>query len=291
MAELATGPTISGTSRKAHAPHATTAIWTVIFLVIGIACVFPFVYMISTSFKLNASVFEYPFRLVPQPAVVNGYRTLFQGGSMFGRWYLNTIVLVVVTCAIRIVVVGITAYALAVLRFRGRNVIFMVFLATLMIPGDALMVPRYILMTELRLTNSMWAIVLQYTFEFFLVFMVRQFYLSIPRELVEAALIDGCNHVTVFFRIVLPLSKPAMITMILFTFVWQWNDFVSPFIFITDTDKQMLSVGISTFASAHTIDYVSQMAGATLILLPLIVVFLFVQKYFVQGIATSGIKG
>jgi len=267
------------------------AISTAIFLVVGLLNIFPFIFMVSSSFKLNANVFEYPFRLIPKPFVSDAYMGLFASGSLFYRWYANTIVLVLVTLVLRILLVGITAYSLARLKYKGRDTLFFIFMLTLMIPQDMLIVPRYIVLYMLKLTNSMWSVSLIYTFEFFMVFLVRQFYISIPKELSEAAIIDGCSHIRIFFSIILPLSKPAMVTMALFTFVWQWNDYTLPYTFINDLKKQMISVGIKSFATEHTIDYSTQMAGAVLSLVPIIIVFLFVQKYFIEGIATSGIKG
>src|SRR5690554_1443702 len=263
---------------------------TVVFLLIEALNIFPILFMVSSSLKLTPKVFEYPFKLIPDPLIASHYQKLFSGGSLFIKWYLNTITLVVVTLGLRLLVVGMTAYALARLRFKGRNVLFFIFTLTLMIPADMLLVPRYMVLYMLKLTNTMWSVAFLYTFEFFLVFLVRQFYLTIPKELSEAAIIDGCSHFGVFYRIILPLSKPAMVTMGLFTFVWQWSDFTAPFIFINDLKKQMLTVGISTFATEHTIDYAMQMAGATLSIIPMIIVFMFVQRYFIAGIASTGLK-
>ncbi|MCX7709863.1 MAG: carbohydrate ABC transporter permease [Clostridia bacterium] len=278
-------------SQNSKKANTTKIIISIIITVFGILNIFPFVFMLSSAFKLNVNVFEYPFRLIPNPLVMDNFKEILSVQYHFVKWYSNTIVLVVITITLRVLIVGITAYALARLKFRGRDQLFFVFLLTLMIPSDSLLVPRYMVLSYLRLTDTMWSIALLFTFEFFLVFLVRQFYLTIPNELTEAAIIDGCNHFEVFFRIILPLSKPAMITMILFTFVWQWNDFTDPFIFISSSDKQMIAVGIRSFATEHGQRYAMQMAGSTLTLLPVIGVFLFVQKYFIEGITTSGIKG
>jgi multiple sugar transport system permease protein len=136
-----------------------------------------------------------------------------------------------------------------------------------------------------------WALVLPAAFDVYFVFLLRQFFITIPRELTEAAIIDGCGHFKVFYRVILPLAKPAIITMILFTFVWTWNDFTNPFIFITDIEKQMLTVGIAMFQEMRFQNYAMQMAASSLALIPVILLFMFSQKYFIKGIATSGIKG
>lgn len=265
--------------------------FTMIFLFFGIVCLFPFVFMISSSLKNAANVFEYPFKVIPDPLVLTNYPELFAPEYLFIRWYMNTIILVIVTLAFRMIIVGITAYSLSKLKYKGRDTVFFIFMVTLMIPGDQLLVPRYIVLSTLGLTDSMWSMVLLYTFEFFLIFLVRQFYLTIPDELCEAAIIDGCSHFRIYFNVILPNSKPVMITMALFTFVWQWNDFTHPYIFINDSTKTMISVGISKFATEHTVNYALQMAGITLTLLPVIIIYLFAQKYFIQGVTTSGLKG
>lgn len=267
------------------------AIITFLFLFVSLTGLFPFIFMLSSSLKNAADVFAYPFQLISDPLVLTNYPELFSPNYYFVRWYTNTIVMVAVTLAFRMVVVGITAYSLSKLRYKGRDTLFLLFMVTLMIPGDQLLVPRYIVLSILKLTDTMWSMVFLYTFEFFLVFLVRQSYLSIPDELSEAAIIDGCSHFRVYFNIILPLSKPVMVTMAIFTFVWQWNDFTNPFIFINDSTKTMISVGISKFATEHTVNYALQMAGASLTLLPVIIVYLFTQRYFIQGVATSGIKG
>lgn len=272
-------------------PNIPKILFTALFLIFGILCLFPFFFMLSSSFKNAADVFAYPFKLIPRPLVLTNYPELFSPQYMFVRWYMNTIVLVAVTLAFRFLIVGITAYSLSKLRYKGRDTLFLLFMITLMIPGDQLLVPRYIVLSFLKLTDTMWSMVFLYTFEFFLVFLVRQFYLSIPDELCEAAIIDGCSHFRIYFSIILPLSKPVMITMAIFTFVWEWNDFTNPFIFINDSTKTMISVGISKFATEHTVNYALQMAGISLTLLPVIFVYLFAQRYFIQGVATSGIKG
>jgi len=195
------------------------------------------------------------------------------------------------TISLKVFVTGITAYAFARLRFRGRDKLFLFLMAALMIPSEVTLIPRYVVYKYIHITDTMWSMILPYTFEVFLVFLVRQFYMAIPFELSEAAIIDGCNHLKIFYKIILPLSKPAMITMVLFTFVWSWNDYTNPFIFITNPDKQMLSVGIQYFQMMEGANYALQMAAATIILLPVIVIFLMAQKYFIEGIAMSGIKG
>lgn len=266
-------------------------ILNIVAIAFGVANIFPFIFMLSSSFKVLGKIFEYPFRLIPDPFIVSNYINIFDEKYDFLLWYKNSAVMVVLTLVIKCIIVCITAYAFAKLKFRGRDVIFIIFLSALMLPGDATIVQRYIIYKMLHLTDTVWAIVLPAAFDIYFVFLLRQFFISIPRELTEAAIIDGCSLFKVFYRIILPLAKPAVVTMILFSFVWAWNDFTNPYIFITDTKKQMLTVGMAMFQASRFQDYGLQMAAAALALIPVIAMFMSSQRYFVQGIATTGIKG
>ncbi|MGI2295975.1 carbohydrate ABC transporter permease [Paenibacillus sp. GXUN7292] len=266
-------------------------ILTVFLAVLGIANIFPFIFMLSSSFKSLGKIFEYPFRLIPDPFLTEHYKSIFEPRYDFTLWYQNTIVMVILTLLFKCAVVSLTAYAFARLRFRGRGILFIVFLAALMLPGDATIIQRYVIFKMLHLTDSIWALVLPAAFDVYFVFLLRQFFMSIPFELSEAAIIDGCGHLKVFYRIILPLAKPALITMMLFSFVWAWNDFTNPFIFITDIKKQMLTVGIALFQETKSQNHGMQMAASSLALIPVIVMFLFSQKFFIKGIATTGVKG
>ncbi|OUS76252.1 sugar ABC transporter permease [Paenibacillus sp. MY03] len=264
---------------------------TVFLLVLGIANIFPFIFMVSSSFKPLGKIFEFPFRLIPYPFITEHYKNIFDPRYDFFLWYQNTIVMVILSLLVKCVIVSLTAYAFARLRFRGRSVIFLIFLAALMLPGDATIIQRYVIYKMLNLTDTVWALVLPAAFDVYFVFLLRQFFISIPNELSEAAIIDGCGHFKVFYRIILPLAKPALITMMLFSFVWAWNDFTNPFIFITDIKKQMLTVGIAMFQETKSQNHGMQMAASSLALIPVIILFLFSQKFFIKGIATTGVKG
>jgi len=268
-----------------------TIILNIVAILFGAANIFPFIFMLSSSFKVLGKIFEYPFRLIPDPFIWSNYVNIFDRKYDFLLWYQNSVVMVILTLAFKCVIVCITAYAFAKLRFRGRDFLFIVLLSALMLPGDATIVQRYIIYKTLHLTDSVWALVLPAAFDIYFVFLLRQFFISIPHALTEAAIIDGCGHLKVFYRIVLPLAKPAVVTMILFSFVWAWNDFTNPYIFITDTKKQMLTVGMAMFQASRFQDYGLQMAAAALALVPVIALFISAQRYFIQGIATSGIKG
>ena len=263
---------------------------TAVLFLFGIACIFPFIFMLSSSFKPLNEIFVYPIKLIPEHFIFTNYTEVFSEKYNFIQWYGNTLVMVFMIIVLKIGIVTLTAYAFARLRFKGRDILFLVLLSSIMIPPDAVIVPKYVIFKAFGIVDSMWSIILPSIFDVFFVFMVRQFFLAIPETLSEAAIIDGCSHFKIYSRIILPLAKPAIVTMILFTFIWAWNDYMGPYIFITSPEKQMLSVGIKMFQVNNAVDYGLQLAAATLVLVPILIVFLFCQKYFIEGIATSGMK-
>ena len=265
-------------------------IWTIVLILLGLANIFPFIFMLSSSFKPLNQIFTYPIKLIPETFTWSNYTELFSEQYSFIRWYINTGVMVVTNIALKLFIVTITAYAFAKMRFKGRDTLFLVLLSSMMIPPDAVIIPKYVIFKSLHLTDTMWSLILPAIFDVFFVFMLRQAFISIPNELSEAAIIDGCGHFRIYSRIVLPMAGPSIATVIVFTFIWAWNDYMSPYIFISDPQKQMLSVGMKMFQVSNAVDYGLLMAGATLVLIPVLLVFVFAQRFFVQGIATSGMK-
>jgi ABC-type sugar transport system, permease component len=273
-------------------PPIGAIVLTAVLFVIGIGFIFPFIFILSSSFKISGDIMKTPLQLIPQNPTLRNFHTVFNTPMLnFGTWYMNTITMVSLTILFKTFVVTITGYAFAKIKFKGSDIIFLTLLSALMIPSDIMIIPRYIIFSRLGITDSTWALVLPYTFDIYFVFLIRQFFLAVPDSITEAAEIDGCSHFRIYRRIVLPLAVPAIITMVLFTFVWAWNDYMTPYIFINNTDKQMLTVGMQLFTVGSRQNYGAQMAAAALILLPIITVFLFCQRFFIQGIATSGVKG
>lgn len=267
-------------------------VWTGILVVIGLICIYPFLFMVSSSFKISGDVLSKPMQLIPDQIILSNYSDLFGDPYYdFGKWYVNTILMTGTTILIKVFVVSITAYAFAKVHFKGRDTIFLVLLTSLMIPGDIMLIPRYIIFKQLHILDTMWSLVLPATFDIYFVFMMRQAFIGIPEEISEAARIDGCSHFTIYSRIILPLAKPSIVTMILFTFVWSWNDYMGPYIFISSLEKQMLSVGIKLFTEGTVTDPALQMSAATIVLMPVLVLFFFSQKYFVEGVNSSAVKG
>jgi multiple sugar transport system permease protein len=265
------------------------AVSAVVF-VAGLLMMTPFVFMLSASFKTSGLVFAEPLRIIPTPVFLGNFQRVFRD-PFYPIWYYNSFRIVLITLPLRGFLVTIAAYAFARLRFRGKNVIFLLFMSTMMITPEATIVPRYLLYKTLRLVDTQWAIIVPAVFDVFFLFMLRQFFMSIPNELSEAALIDGYGHFRIYYRIILPLSKPALVTMVLFTFIWIWNDYVNPFVFINTMKRQMITTGLQFFQSREGANYALQMAGATFAVIPTVFMFTFTQRYFVQGITTSGLKG
>lgn len=265
---------------------------TAVMLAVGILCIFPFIFMVYSSFKVSADVLQKPFQIIPNPATLDNIKGLFTSEYYdFPKWYINTTLMTLITIVIKIVLITYTAYGFSKINFKGRDAIFLVLLAAMMIPADIMIIPRYMIFKNLKLLNSMWAIIIPSCVDVYFVFMLRQAFISIPESISEAAKIDGCNHFMIYSRIITPLAKPSIATMVLFSFVWVWNDYMGPYLYISDIDKQMLSVGIKLFASGQAQDYGSQMAAATLVLLPIIFLFLFCQRFFIENATSSGVKG
>ncbi len=267
-----------------------TAVLSVLVFAAAVLMIMPFAFMLSSSFKPNGLVFVEPLRLIPKTLFLDNYRRILSD-PLYPLWYWNSVRIVLITIPLRGLLVTLAAYAFARLSFRGKTFLFLLFMATMMITQEATIVPRYLMYKSIGLIDSQWAIIAPAVVDVFFLFMLRQFFMTIPRELSEAALIDGYGHLRIWWRIVLPLSKPALITMVLFTFIWIWNDYVNPLVFINSMKKQLITTGLQFFQAREGANYALQMAGATFAVVPTVILFTFTQKYFVQGIATSGIKG
>lgn len=267
-------------------------ILTIVLLVLGLACIYPFFFMLSSSFKPSGDVLSTPLQLIPKNFTLMNFDTLFNNEFYdFFKWYGNTVIMTGLTLVLKLFIITITAYGFAKIKFPGRDGIFLVLLAALMIPSDIMIMPRYIIFKELHILNTMWSLILPAAVDVYFVFLLRQAFVAVPEALSEAARIDGCGHFTIYRRIIVPLCMPQISTMLLFSFVWSWNDYMGPYLYISDINKQMISVGIKLFASGQAQDYGAQMAGATLVLVPVIVAFFLCQKYFVEGITSGAVKG
>ena len=262
----------------------------IVLIAMALVTLIPFVWMISASLKLDREVFSYPIRWVPEVFHWENYSLIWSKVPLL-TYFKNTAFIAIVVTFIQTLTSSFAAYAFAKLRFRGRNALFICYVATIAVPWQTYMLPQFILMRSMGLYDTLWAIVVLQSFSAFGVFLMRQFYQGIPTELCEAARIDGLSEYGIWARIMLPLSKAAIATLVIFTFVGTWNDYMGPMIYLTRDVNKTVQVGLKRFIQENSSDYHLIMAVSVCSLLPVSVVFLALQKYFIQGIATTGLKG
>ena len=250
----------------------------------------PFLWMLSASLKLEKDVFSYPIVWIPQDPQWQNYVEIWKKVPLLTGFF-NTTKLTVCTVVLQLLTSSLAAYAFAKLEFKGRDTIFMIYVMTISIPWQVYMVPQYKMMTLFGLTNSHLGIILMHAFTATGVFMMRQFFMGIPNELLEAARIDGLTEHGIWFKVMLPLSKPAIATLCITSFTFEWNDFMGPLIYLSSQSKKTIQLMLRMFNSQYSSNYAQIMAAATVALIPVFILFIFLQKYFVEGVASSGIKG
>ena len=255
-----------------------------------ILALFPFVWMISSSLKVATDVFRYPIEWIPEVRHWENYVTIWQQVPLL-VYFKNTAVLSVTVTFLQVLTSSFAAYAFAKMRFRGRDILFLCYIGTIAIPWQTYMLPQFIMMRTAGLYDTLMALVVLQSFTAFGVFLMRQFYLSIPNELSEAARIDGLSEYGIWARIIVPLSKPAIATLSIFTFVTTWNDYMGPLIYLRSDAVKTIQVGLRRFIEQYTTQFNLIMAASLCSIIPMVVVFMFLQKYFIEGIATTGIKG
>jgi len=270
-------------------------IFAYLFLTVGaITMVGPFMWMISTSLKNPGDVFSYSKAWwtdwIPTKFVWENYVKAWNVVP-FARFYLNSIFVSFAITLGQVATSAMAAYSFARLRFPGRDRLFFAYLATMMVPGAVTMIPVFILLQKLGWVDTFKAMILPSMFTAYGTFMLRQFFMTLPRDLEDAAKIDGCSYVGIFWRIILPLSKPALATLTTFTFMGSWMSFMWPLIVMNTHDKFTLPIGLAYFQSLHGTDWTLLMAGSLMMILPILLVFIFNQRFFVEGIKLAGIKG
>ena len=254
-----------------------------LLIIIGIIMVVPFLWMISTSLKEQYDTVKIPPVWIPNPPRWQNYVDLFTQQPML-QFMLNTIKIVFFVVLGQLFFSSLAAYSFARIKFKGRTVMFFFYIATLMVPGQVTMIPTYLMFAKVGLVDNHIVLILPAFFSAFGVFLLRQFFMSLPKELEEAAEIDGCNPFTTYYRIMLPLIVPAMLTLGVFTLMNTWNDYMGPLIYLTTPEKYTMTLGIAYFKGVYT-------TGSVLSVIPILVAYLCAQKYFVEGIAFSGVKG
>lgn len=265
----------------------------ILYIILGIVIIItlvPFAWMLSASLKENKDVFSFPIQWFPSEPRWENYVGIWSRIPLL-TFLKNTLKLSVIVTVLQVLTSSFAAYAFAKLKFRGRKALFLAYIATIAVPWQAYMVPQFIMMSKLGLNNTHLAIICLQAFSAFGVFMMRQFYMSIPDELCEVARIDGLSEYGIWFRIMLPNAKPALTTLAIFTFVTTWNDFLGPLIYLTKTELKTIQIGLRMFATQYTADYALIMAASVVALIPVIILFLALQKQFVQSVMSSGIKG
>ncbi len=258
----------------------------------GVAAVmlFPFVWMIATSLTSDGQLFLTPPQLVPAPLVPDNYVRVAEAFPI-GRFLVNSLLVAGISTTLQVGTSAMAAYAFARLRFRGRDILFLVYLATLMVPLQVIIVPLFIEMRILGLVNTYPGLILPAIASAFGTFLLRQAFLSLPRELDEAAFIDGASHLTVFRRIVLPLAGPALATFGIFAFMASWNSFLWPLVITSGQDLMTLPVGLSNLHGRYETAWNLVMAGSTISVIPIVIVYVIAQKHVIRGVALTGIKG
>ena len=263
----------------------------VILILIAVIMAVPFIWMLSASIKSDREVFQMdPFVLIPKNPKWSNYAKIWTKIPML-TFVKNTVVLTIIVTFLQLFTSSFAAYAFAKLRFKFRNGLFLAYIATIAMPWQVYMVPQFLMMRSFGLNDKLLAMICLQAFSAFGVFMMKQFYEGIPNELSEAARIDGMTEYQIHSHIMLPLSKPALSTLTIFTFVNTWNDYLGPLIYLKSESKKTIQLGLKMFISQYSSDYGLIMAGSVLSLIPVIIVFMCLQKYFVEGVASTGLKG
>ena len=266
----------------------------VIYILLGLVAIYflaPFIYMLFSAFKTEGEAIAYPPKLLPAEWHFENFINAWKS-QPFGTYLWNSILVTVLTTVGQVLSCSLVAYGFARFNFKGKNILFMILLSTMMIPWDVTMIPQYMEFNLFGWINTLKPLIVPAWFgSAYYVFLMRQFFMSLPKELEEAALLDGCNRFQIFGRIMLPLTKAGIVSLVIFTAKFAWNDFMWPLIVNTSMDKMTLGPALSTLQGQYTTKYPMQMAGAVMAVIPIIVLFFVFQKQFIEGVAQSGIKG
>ena len=265
---------------------------TLIVGLLALVFISPLLWMISSSLKKTTEVFASNFSFFGERLRWDNYKTIWSDEAVnMLQAYFNTFKIVVISTIGQLAIASMAGYAFAKIEFKGKNFIFMLFLASMMIPTQVTIIPRFMLFKTMGLYNSHWAIILPTLFNATAIFMLRQFYMGLPTALMEAAKIDGAGHFRIFAQIMMPLTKSALVTLMVLSFVSSWNEYLSPLIFLTKEKLYVVSQVIRWYLLDDLRRYELVMAAATSAIVPVVVLFLACQKHFVEGLATSGVKG
>ncbi len=272
--------------------RAAAIVRTIVVSLIAVLFVVPLVWMVLSSLKTAPEVFARPFHWLPARVQWQNYATVWMNeeASML-RAFANTLYIALFSIVGQMLISSLAAYSFAKINFKGKQVVFMLFLSSMMVPSQLTIIPRFMLFKTIGLYNNLWAIILPAFFGATSIFMLRQFYMGLPNDLIEAAKIDGAGHLRIFLRIMLPLTKAALMSLIILAFISSWNEYMAPLIFLVKKELYTVSQNIQWYMLDEFKEHNLTMAAATSAIVPVVILFIVGQKYFVEGIATSGVKG
>lgn len=276
-------------SKKKNSMIGKVIIYALLILIAALMLI-PFLWMLSASLKMNKDVFSFPIQWIPDNPRWKNYVDIWTKIPLL-TFVKNSTKLTIIVTLLQLFTSSFAAYAFAKMNFKGKNLLFLGYIATIAVTWQAYMVPQFMMLRGWGLNNTHLAIICLQAFSAFGVFLMKQFYEGVPTELCEAARIDGLTEYGIWFRVMLPLSKPALSTLTIFTFVSTWNDFLGPLIYLTKNEVKTIQIGLRMFISQYSAEYGLIMAASVIALIPVLIIFLALQKYFVQGVAATGIKG
>ncbi|GIN71450.1 sugar ABC transporter ATP-binding protein [Bacillus sp. J14TS2] len=264
---------------------------TMVMFILAILMIAPFLWMLSTSFKGPAEVFRFPIQWIPSEPKLEHHLKVWGGENSFITYYLNSLKVAVIGTTGAIIIGSMAAYGFAQIAFKGRELIFIFYLSMMMVPPQVLFVPKFIMFDWAGIFNTHWSLILPSFVTIFGVFFLRQFFMSIPKEIAESAFIDGAGHFRIFFRIFMPLAKPAIATFAIIDFSWNWNNYEDALVFLLDEKLYTVPLGLQNFVHEFSIDYNGMMAAAAAAIVPMLIIFFIGQKYIIEGVASSAVKG
>jgi multiple sugar transport system permease protein len=285
-------PDVPVAPRSTGSGRARRLLRYVVLVALALLFVSPLVFMVVTSFKTRVEAAGVPPTWIPREPTLEAYRTVLgTPGTPVLRWFANSMVAAAGNAALVVATSALAAYALARMSFRGKRIVFGAIIATLFVPPVILVIPNYLIVGELRWLDTLVAVIVPSAASAFGVFFLRQFFLSLPRELEEAARLDGANSFQTFWRVILPLSRPALVTLGLLAFLTNYNDFLWPVYVLFSPESQTLPAGLSTLQSANSVRYDLLMAGAVIASVPVLILYVFLQRFIIEGVSRSGLKG
>jgi multiple sugar transport system permease protein len=276
--------------RRAHIRYDLIAAW-IVLLAGAIVMMFPIFWLVTTSLKTKKQIFRFPPVWIPDPIRWQNYTDALRA-QPFDRYAMNTLIITVASIVGVLASSSLVAYAFARLRFPGRDILFFLILSELMLPQTVTLIPRYIEFKQFGWIDTWWPLIVpNYFGNAFFIFLLRQFFRTIPRDLSDAAKVDGASEFRIFWQIILPLSRPALTVVAIFTFLYNWNDYLEPLIYITSEEKYTVSLGLANFRDQLSTEWGMLMAGSVMAIVPVIVLFFAAQRYFIRGVVLSGLKG